>query len=182
MHHSGMHDVTKRGVNLLDTGAHFYDAYECADGEYISIGSIEPQFYAELLRITGLTDDPDFVGVNHFDSSVWAKLKVRLTEVFASKTRDEWCALMEHTDVCFAPVLTMNEALQHPHNVARGTFVEYDGRPQPAPAPRFSRTPGEITRPPAANGQHTREVLGELGFGAAELDALEASGAVHQRA
>jgi alpha-methylacyl-CoA racemase len=170
------------GTNLLDSGAHFYDVYRCSDGEYVSIGSIEPQFYAELLRITGLTDDPDFAGVNHFDSSVWVKLKERLTEVFASKTRDEWCALMEHTDVCFAPVLTMNEALHHPHNVARGTFVEIDGRPQPAPAPRFSRTPGEITRPPALNGQHTREVLGELGFDAAELDALEASGAVQQRA
>ena len=175
----GVWDGSQRGVNLLDTGAHFYDAYECSDGTYISLGSIEPQFYAELLRLTGLSDDPQFA--KQMDKSQWPALKERLVEIFKSKSRAEWCALMEHTDVCFAPVLTMNEAMQHPHNVARGTFVEYEGRPQPAPAPRFSRTPGEITRPPALNGEHTREVLGELGLGAAELDALEASGAVQQR-
>jgi alpha-methylacyl-CoA racemase len=169
-----------RGTGLLDSGAHFYDAYRCSDGEYVSIGSIEPQFYAELLRITGLTDDPDFVGAHHFDSSTWEKRKARLTEIFATKTRDEWCALMEHTDVCFAPVLTMSEALQHPHNIARGTFVEIDGQPQPGPAPRLSRTPGEVTRSPIAPGTDTRAVLADAGFDAAEIEALETSGAVQQ--
>jgi alpha-methylacyl-CoA racemase len=169
-----------RGTNLLDSGAHFYDMYACSDGEYVSIGSIEPQFYAELLRITGLADDPDFAG-NHFDHTTWAPLKARLTEVFAGKTRAEWCELMEHTDVCFAPVLSMHDAVQHPHNVARGTFIEVNGKVQPAPAPRFSRTPGEVTRPPSPSGQHTREVLGEFGFSADEIEKLEATGAIQQR-
>jgi alpha-methylacyl-CoA racemase len=168
-----------RGTNLLDSGSHFYDMYRCSDGEYVSIGSIEPQFYAELLRITGLDGDPDFTG-NHFDSTNWATLKVRMREVFATKSRAEWCALMEHTDVCFAPVLTMNEALEHPHNVARGTFVEFDGRPQPAPAPKFSRTPGEVTRSPVPPGTDTRDVLTDLGFDETEIKALESSGAVVQ--
>ena len=127
----------ERGTNLLDTGAHFYDTYECADGNYVSIGSIEPQFYAELLRITGLSDDPGFA--KQMDRGAWPELKERLREVFLTKTRDEWCALMEHTDVCFAPVLTIPEAAAHPHNVARSTFVEVGGISQPAPAPRFSR-------------------------------------------
>ncbi len=125
------------GTNLLDTGAHFYDTYETADGKFVSIGSIEPQFYAELRRIAGLDDDA-------FDAQMnprsWPELKARLTAVFKTKTRDEWDALMEHTDVCYAPVLTMSEAKQHPHNVARGTFVEIAGDLQPAPAPRYSRT------------------------------------------
>ena len=169
-----------RGTNLLDSGSHFYDMYRCSDGEYVSIGSIEPQFYAELLRITGLADDPEFTAKHHFDHSTWGPLKERLRAVFASKTRDEWCALMEHTDVCFAPVLTMAEAAEHPHNVARQTFVEIDGRMQPAPAPRFSRTPGEIRSSPVAGGTHTREVLADFGFDAAAIDALEQSGAVTQ--
>jgi len=168
-----------RGTNLLDSGSHFYDMYRCSDGEYVSIGSIEPQFYAELLRITGLDGDPDFSG-NHFDSTNWATLKVRMREVFATKSRAEWCALMEHTDVCFAPVLTMTEALEHPHNVARGTFVEFDGRPQPAPAPKFSRTPGAVTRSPVPPGTDTRDVLADLGFDETEIKALESSGAVVQ--
>ncbi len=169
-----------RGANMLDSGAHFYDMYRCADGEYVSIGSIEPQFYAELLRITGLADDPEFTAKHHFDPSTWGPLKDRLRAVFAAKTRDEWCELMEHTDVCFAPVLTMAEATKHPHNVARQTFVEVEGQTQPAPAPRFSRTPGEVRSAPVAGGTHTRSILTEFGFDAAAIEALEQSGAVTQ--
>ncbi len=166
----------ERGTNLLDTGSHFYDVYRCADGEYISIGSIEPQFYAELMRITGLDGDDEFAG--QMDKARWPALKARIADVFATKTRDEWCALMEHTDVCFAPVLTMSEAAAHPHNVARSTFVEVEGLEQPAPAPRFSRTVVELERPPAHPGQHTREVLEEWGIPKDRVDALVESGAV----
>lgn len=178
MSQAGVHDASRRGVNLLDTGAHFYDVYECADGEYVSIGSIEPQFYAELLRLTGLADDPEFQ--RQMDQDQWPHLKERLTQVFAAKTRDEWCEIMEHTDVCFAPVLRMDEARRHPHNVARGTFVERDGMTQPAPAPRFSRTVPTIERSPAHDGQHTVEVLRDWGVGADRIDALLESGAVRQ--
>jgi len=169
-----------RGTNMLDSGAHFYDMYRCADGQFVSIGSIEPQFYAELMRITGLDADPEFTAKHHFDHSTWGPLKERLREVFAGKTRDEWCALMEHTDVCFAPVLTMAEATKHPHNVERGTFVEIDGRWQPAPAPRFSRTPGQIRNAPVSAGADTREVLQDFGLTADEITQLEQSGAVQQ--
>ena len=125
---------------------HFYDVYRCADGKYISVGSIEPQFYAELLRLTGLSDDPEFAG--QMDKALWPVLKGRLEVIFHQKTRDEWCAIMEHTDVCFAPVLTMSEAVAHPHNQARDTFVEVGRRStQPAPAPRFSRTSVAIAPP-----------------------------------
>jgi alpha-methylacyl-CoA racemase len=171
----GLFDQDARGTNLLDTGAHFYDVYRCADGEYVSIGSIEPQFYAELLRLTGLDADPEFAG--QMDRARWPHLKSRLAEVFAQKTRAEWCELMEGTDVCFAPVLKMREAKEHPHNVARGTFVEIAGAPQAAPAPRFSRTPPDLPTPPAHAGQHTREVLAEWGFPAHEIDRLLEVGA-----
>jgi len=117
----GVFDETTRGGNLLDTGAHFYDVYRCADDRYVSIGSIEPQFYAELMRLTGLAADDEFSG--QMDAARWPRLKERLAEVFASKPSDEWCALMEHTDVCFAPVLTMSEAAAHPHNVSRATSM-----------------------------------------------------------
>jgi alpha-methylacyl-CoA racemase len=174
----GMFDENAPGTNLLDTGAHFYDVYECADGKYISLGSIEPQFYAELLRLTGLEGDPEFA--KQMDKSEWPALKERLRAIFGSKTRDEWCALMEATDVCFAPVLTMSEAAAHPHNVERGTFVEVAGTTQPAPAPRFSRTPASIERPPAHPGQHTREVLTDWGLSADRVEALLGSGAAKQ--
>ena len=166
----------ERGVNLLDTGAPFYDVYECADGGYISLGSIEPQFYAELLRLTGLSDDAEFL--KQHDTANWVHLKERLKGVFKAKTRDEWCAIMEHTDVCFAPVLRMDEAAVHPHNVARQTFVEIGGITQPAPAPRFSRTKPEIAVLPAHPGQHSREILGDWGVNGDRIDALFASGAV----
>jgi alpha-methylacyl-CoA racemase len=166
----------ERGTNLLDTGAHFYEVYETADGKYVSIGSIEPQFYAELLRLTGLTDDPDLQG--QMNRANWPKLKERLAEVFKGKTRDEWVAIMEGTDVCFAPVLSIKEAPQHPHNVARQTFVEVGGITQPAPAPRFSRTPGAVARPASHAGQHTDEALADWGFGSDEIAKLRETGAV----
>ena len=165
----------ERGTNLLDSGAPFYDTYECADGGYVSIGSIEPQFYAELRRLAGL-DDAAFDA--QMDRSSWPELKARVAEVFRTKTRDEWCALMEHTDVCFAPVLSLSEAPTHPHNVARGTFVEVAGVVQPAPAPRFSRTPSEVTRPPAHPGEHTDEALAEWGFAADDIAKLREAGAI----
>jgi alpha-methylacyl-CoA racemase len=171
----GVFDETRRGENLLDTGAHFYDVYRCKDGRYVSIGSIEPQFYAELLRLTGLEGDPEFA--LQMDRALWPVLKGRLEQLFRTKTRDEWCTLMEGTDVCFAPVLTMSEAAEHPHNVERKTFVEVAGVPQPAPAPRFSRTVPEVTGPPAHPGQHTREVLLDWGLDEARVDGLLASGA-----
>ncbi len=164
-----------RGTNLLDTAAPFYDAYECADGEYVSIGSIEPQFYAELLRITGL-DAQDLP--KQMDRAEWPALKERVGQVILTKTRQEWVELMEGTDVCFAPVLSPAEAYEHPHNVARSTFVEVADVKQPAPAPRFSRTPGAISAPPPHPGQHTDEVLGAWGFDADELARLHDSGAI----
>jgi alpha-methylacyl-CoA racemase len=172
----GVFNEAHRGTNLLDSGAHFYDVYRCKDGEYVSVGSIEPQFYAELMRITDLTDDLRFQ--QQMDKSMWPLLKGRLEQIFATKTRDEWCALMEGTDVCFAPVLTMTEAAAHPHNVARATFVEREGVVQPAPAPRFSRTNPEIAGPPAHAGQHSREVLADWGFADTDIDKLVETGAV----
>lgn len=132
-----------RESNMLDGGAHFYGTYACGDGAFISIGSIEPQFYAQLREIAGLTD-PQFDA--QMDKANWPSLKTKLAAVFATKTRDEWCALMEGTDVCFAPVLTMSEATQHPHMVAREVFASHEGHMQPAPAPRFSRTPSGIRK------------------------------------
>ena len=165
----------ERGTNLLDTGALFYEVYETADGKYVSIGSIEPQFYAELLRLTGL----DAAGLpRQMDRAKWPELKDRLRSIFKTKTRDEWCKLMEGTDVCFAPVLTMPEAAAHPHNVARGTFVEVAGTTQPRPAPRFSRTDPEIQRPPSHAGQHTDEVLGDWGFSGDEIRGLRDTKAI----
>ena len=160
---------------MLDTGAHYYDVYETADGKYVSIGSIEPQFYAELLRILGLEDE-DLPWQQ--DRSQWPAMKERFAEIFRTKTRDEWCELMEGTDVCFAPVLSIPEAIEHPHNKARGTFVEVAGIVQPGPAPRFSRTPGQLRRPPAHPGQHTDEVLREAGYDDDGIAKLRSAGAV----
>jgi alpha-methylacyl-CoA racemase len=165
----------ERGVNMLDTGAHFYDVYETADGKYVSIGSIEPQFYAQLLELTGLAGQE--LPFQH-DRSQWPAMKERLAAVFRSKTRDEWCSIMEGSDVCFAPVLSMTEAPHHPHNVHRGTFVERDGVVQPAPAPRFSRTAPEIQRPPSHAGQHTDEVLAAWGFDSDRIAKLRDAGAI----
>jgi alpha-methylacyl-CoA racemase len=163
----------ERGTNLLDSGAPFYDVYETADGGYVSVGSLEPQFYAELLRLTGLGETTADRSAQ-LDRSQWPAMKKRLAEVFRSKTRDEWSALMEGSDVCFAPVLSMAEAPAHPHHAARHTFTEVAGVPQAAPAPRFSRTPGVISRPPAHPGQHTEEALRDWGFSPGELAELRA--------
>ncbi len=165
----------ERGTNILDTGAHFYGTYECADGKWISIGSIEAKFHAELLEKLGLeeSDIPD-----RMDRSRWVEHKKRLTELFLAKTRDEWCAVMEGSDVCFAPVLSMAEAPSHPHNVARGAFVEVDGVVQPGPAPRFSRTPGQIQSPPPDPGQHTEAILADWGWSADQISALRSAGAI----
>ncbi|OYZ14797.1 MAG: carnitine dehydratase [Sphingomonadales bacterium 28-64-96] len=164
----------ERGVNLLDTGAHMYDTYECADGKWISIGSLEPQFYALLLEKTGLKDDADFAA--QMNSAQWPALKERLTALFKTRTRDDWCADMEMTDVCFAPVLSMSEAPHHPHNAARGTFVEADGVMQPAPAPRYSATVSDAPR--MTKTADTDAILAELGYDAGKVDALKAAGTV----
>ena len=165
----------KRGENLLDTGAHFYDTFETSDGKYVSIGSIEPQFYAELLKLTGLADSEL---PNQMDRSAWPGLKDKLEAIFKSKTRDEWCEIMEGTDVCFAPVLTMEEAPRHPHNVERGTFVELAGVTQPGPAPRFSRSETRLERPPSHAGQHSDEVLRDWGFTDDEVTKLREAKAI----
>ena len=168
-----------RGDNILDTGAHYYDVYETSDGKYVSIGSIEPKFYAELLRLSGLEHE-ELPRQN--DKNAWPTLKERVAAVFRSKTRDEWCRIMEGSDICFAPVLSMQEAPQHPHNRQRGTFVDVDGVVQPAPAPRFSRTPSAIQRPPAQPGEHTEEALKDWGFSATELEQLRGCGAIRSGA
>ncbi len=174
----GYFDETKPGTNLLDTGAHFYDVYECSDAKFVSIGSIEPQFYAVLMEKTGLSDDPMFA--NQMDSTRWPELKARMAEVMLTKTSAEWCALMEGSDVCFAPVLTMSEAAKHPHNVERKTFIDVAGITQPAPAPRFSRTTNSVPTPPAHPGQHSREILRDWGFADSTIESLIVSGAVKE--
>ena len=171
-----------RGTNLLDTATHFYDTYECADGNFVSIGSIEPQFYAELLKHTNLEQVYVDLGApmpTQMDKAKWPEMKAHLAAIFVTKSRDEWSALLEGTDICFAPVLTMDEAAQHPHNVHRKTFVEVAGITQPAPSPRFDRTPGEIQRPPSHPGQHTDEILTEwLGAESQEIAELRQSDSV----
>ncbi|MEE4382008.1 MAG: CaiB/BaiF CoA-transferase family protein [Pseudomonadales bacterium] len=165
----------QRGSNLLDGGAHFYDTYETKDGKYVCLGSIEPQFYAQLIEKAGL-DPATFAP--QMDRARWPELKEKLAEVMRTKTRDEWCTLMEGTDVCFAPVLSIFEAPEHPHNRARGTFLEVDGIAQPAPAPRFSRTVPEVRGAAPAPGADSEDVLRSFGFSEAEIDSLRESGAV----
>jgi alpha-methylacyl-CoA racemase len=164
-----------RRSNLLDGGAHFYDTYQCADGGWISIGSIEPQFYLLLLEKTGITD-PQFQ--HQMSREEWPELRDKLAAVIRTKTRDEWCALMDGTDVCFAPVLNMDEAPVHPHNAARETFVEVTGVIQPAPAPRFSATPGKIQGPPPKIGGDNDTALADWGFSQEAIAGLRASGAL----
>ena len=166
----------ERGTNMLDGGAHFYDTYETSDGEYISIGSIEPQFYALLLEKAGL-DVEEYAA--QMDRSRWPEYKEKLELVFKLKTRSEWCDLMEGTDVCFAPVLSLTEAAEHPHNKHRATFVESGGMLQPAPAPRFSRTKPELGVPSRIAGEDSREVLKTAGYSEAEIEILVDSNIVN---
>jgi len=173
----GMHAagswVDRRGANLADGGAPFYDAYETADGKWVSVGSIEPQFYSLLLKRTGL-EDPEFQP--QMDRSKWPRLKEKVAAVFKSKSREQWCALMEGSDVCFAPVLTLGESLAHPHNLARKVFLDVEGVMQPAPAPRFSRTPGQIQAPPSPTGARAEKALMRWGFDGEQIQALRQAG------
>ena len=165
----------ERGTNLLDTGAHFYEVYETKDGKYVSLGAIEKQFYAELLEKTGLAGEEL---PRQMARSQWPAMKERFKALFKQKTRDEWCELLEGTDACFAPVLSMTECQEHPHIRARRTFVEVAGAPQPGPAPRFSRSTVAVQGPPPHPGQHTDEVLADYGFSAQEIRGLREAKAI----
>ena len=174
MQQSGFWNL-ERQTNLLDGAAHFYDTYECSDGKFISIGSIEPQFYKLLCEIANL-DDSTFG--DQMKRDTWQEKKESIKEIFLNKSRDEWCELMEGTDVCFAPVLDMTEAPLHPHNKARETFIEMEGVTQPAPAPRFSRTEPKVSSAPALVGEHSQEILEDLGLSSQEIDELKSTKAV----
>ena len=175
----GMHGAgawsDKRESNFLDGGAHFYNAYETAEGQFISIASIESKFYAEFLELTGF-DDPSHTA--HQDKGMWSENRIKMAELIKTKTRSEWCELLEGTDVCFAPILSLSEAPSHPHNRSRDTFVENDGVVQPAPAPRFSRTPSQIQSAPSVPGSDTDAVLGDWGFSDSEIANLKGNGAI----
>ena len=171
---SGVFD-TQRGTNMLDGGAHFYDTYETADGEYISIGSIEPQFYALLMEKAGL--DTDYFQPQ-MDRGRWGELKAKLTEVFRTKTQAQWCEIMEGSDVCFAPVLNLIDAADHPHNKARNSYQTVAGMLQQSPAPRFSRTPAADIAPPRVPGEDTAAVLADYGLSAVEIATLTSNGVV----
>jgi alpha-methylacyl-CoA racemase len=166
--------VNQRQSNMLDGGAHFYGCYTCADGKYVSIGAIEPQFYRLLLERCGI-DDPDFQ--QQWDRAQWPQLRAKLAGIIAGKTREQWCLLLEGTDACFAPVLDFEEAPRHPHHQARGSFVKSGGTLHPAPAPRLSRTPGQARAVPKP-GEHTEELLAELGLAQTEIQALRERGAI----
>ena len=166
--------TTQRGSNLLDGAAPYYDTYRCSDGRFVAVGALEPQFFAQLCQVLGL--DPD--EWPQHDRALWPDQKARLAELFATRTRDEWVEAFAGTDACVAPVLDLSEAPTHPHNRERGTFVDVGGSPQPAPAPRLSRTPGEVARPAPAPGADTDVVLGELGLDPTEIRRLREDGAV----
>jgi alpha-methylacyl-CoA racemase len=165
----------ERGTNLLDGGAHFYGTYGTKDDKYISLGSIEPQFYSLLVEKAGL--DVDRFSAQ-MEQGKWVEFKAELTEVFKTKTRDEWCEVMEGSDVCFAPVLALDEVHNHPHNVARDSFIDIDGIVQPAPAPRFSRSEVGVSHGSRIPGEDTLTVLQEAGLSEAEINELVESGAV----
>lgn len=165
----------ERGTNLLDGGAHFYDSYETADGKYISLGSIEPQFYALLVEKAGL-DKEDFS--NQMDQGKWSELKEDLIQLFKTKTRDEWCEIMEGTDICFAPVLSLSEVADHPHNKARATFAELEGILQPTPAPRYSRSTVSLTHASRMAGEDSRVVLAQYGYAEDRIDKLIEDGVI----
>ena len=163
------------GSNMLDGGAHFYDTYECSDGKFISLGSIEPQFYKLLCDLAGFDGN---LSSDQMSRDSWPEKKKAVKDIILTKTREEWCQIMEGTDVCFAPVLNMEEAPNHPHNKARQTFIELEGATQPAPAPRFSRTNPEVQSSPSLVGEHTDEILQSLNLGADEIEKLKTSGSV----
>jgi alpha-methylacyl-CoA racemase len=165
--------TTERGTNLLDSGAPYYDVYETSDGRWMSVGALEPRFYEVLMSVLGLEDAPD-----RNDIGQWPALRKVLAEAFAAKTQAEWTALFDGTDACVAPVVPMHEAAQHPHNVARGTYVEHEGLVQAAPAPRFSQTPAALTTPPARPGGNTAEAL--AAWGIPDIDQLIADGVAVQ--
>src|SRR5262245_36975694 len=175
---SGLHAsgywTDERGANLLDSGAPFYDVYETSDGRYVSVGAIEPQFYAILLDKLGLAgaDLPA-----QMDRRAWPALKERFASIFKTKTREEWCRIMEGTDICFAPVLGIAEAPEHPHQPARQAYVNVEGTWQPAPAPRFSRSSPTVSPAAPARGTHTDDVLAQIGYSGSEIAALRQSGA-----
>jgi alpha-methylacyl-CoA racemase len=164
-----------RGTNLLDTGAFFYEVYETADGKFMSVGAIESQFYAELIRLLGLENEelPD-----QNDRAQWPKMKERFASLFLTKTRDEWREIFDGTDACVSLVLSIPEAAEHPHNQFRGTFTEVAGVVQPGPAPRFGGTPGSIKRPPPNPGQHGDEALADWGIEPEAIAKVRAAGAI----
>ena len=166
----------QRGSHMLDSGAHFYDVYETSDGKYISVGSIEPQFYALLKEKAGLDAGFD----EQLNPALWPQQKEKIAAIFRSKSRDQWCQIMQGSDVCFAPVLGLEEAPKHPHNVARGSFIDVDGVTQHAPTPRFSRTPSGTPEAMRKSGTDTRATLLRSGFSAEQIEALIENGAIHQ--
>jgi alpha-methylacyl-CoA racemase len=174
MHAAGIFN-DNRGTNIVDGGAHFYDTYETSDGRYISIASIETKFYDELLELTGFEDSGR---EGHADREQWPACSEKMVALFKTKTRDEWCEVLEGSDVCFAPVLNMSEAPRHRHNAARDTFVESDGVMQPAPAPRFSRTPSSIQKPASAPGADSEAVLQDWGYSAEQIRAWKRAGVI----
>jgi alpha-methylacyl-CoA racemase len=165
----------ERGNNLLDSGAHFYEVYETRDGKHVAVGAIESQFYANLIQKLGLADE---ALPAQMDRTSWPAMKARLAEIFKTKTRDEWCAIMDEADTCVAPVLSIDEASTHPHARARAAFVEIDGAVQPAPTPRFSRTPSDVPTIAPKVGAHTDDLLAEAKFSADDITALRAAGVV----
>jgi len=165
----------ERGANMLDGAAPFYDTFECSDGRWLAVGPIEPQFFASMLELLRL--DPARFEMR-MDPAHWPELKAELAAVFRTRTRDDWAMLFEGTDACVAPVLDMDEAPRHPHNAARGTFIEREGAIQPGPAPRFSRTPPAPGLPAPLRGEHTDAVLSDAGFTAGDIAALRAAGAI----
>jgi alpha-methylacyl-CoA racemase len=166
----------ERGVNLLDTGAPFYETYETLDGRYVAIGAIEPQFYRLLLDRIGLGEDPRFARQDRPDG--WPELKTVLADLFRTRTRAEWCALLEGSDACFAPVLSLDEAPDHPHNIARGAFVDVAGDRQPAPAPRYARTPSAPPHPMDSGAAARTAILRAAGLEDREIDDLVQAGVV----
>lgn len=169
--HGRWHD--RRGQNVIDGGSHFYNVYQCKDGEWFAFGAIEPQFYKSFLEGLGIAG-PEFEA--QWDPARWPALKEKVAAVMRTKTRDEWCEVFAGADACAVPVLSLNEAIQHPMHTERGSFVDIAGIPQPAPTPRFSRTPGEVQSPPPEVGAHNRDALADWGFGDGEIAALEAAG------